>query len=266
MSVPLADLDRFAERVHVAERCVRAAVADTITFSNVDGPGNRFVVFLQGCNFDCIACHNPQTIPGHGELAETAAQRMSVDDVLAQIRRAAPFISGVTVSGGEATLQASFVFALFTAIKSNPALHHLTCLIDSNGNCPTATWDALAPVVDGVMVDLKALDPHVHLALTGQANDRVLASIRHLQGCGRLHEVRLLLVPGYNDDPEQVRQTARWLARIDPTMRVKLIGVRTHGTRPHDPPLHAADPATVARSADMLRAAGLDVHVVSDTT
>ena len=47
---------------------VTGFVADTISFSNVDGPGNRFVVFLQGCNFDCVACHNPQTIPGHQPL------------------------------------------------------------------------------------------------------------------------------------------------------------------------------------------------------
>ena len=76
-------------------------VADTITFSNVDGPGNRFVVFLQGCNFDCVACHNPQTIPGHASVDGHRARRMRVDEVVADIRRAAPFISGITVSGGE---------------------------------------------------------------------------------------------------------------------------------------------------------------------
>ena len=56
-------------------------VASTIAFSNVDGPGNRFVVFLQGCNFDCVACHNPQTIPGHAVDGDHAPLRMT-DEVI----------------------------------------------------------------------------------------------------------------------------------------------------------------------------------------
>ena len=78
-------------------------VASTIPFSSVDGPGNRFVVFLQGCNFDCVACHNPQTIDHTG--AGTEARPVTVAELLGEIRRAAPFIRGVTVSGGEATQQ-----------------------------------------------------------------------------------------------------------------------------------------------------------------
>ena len=93
----------------LADRQTRGLVSDTISFSNVDGPGNRFVVFLQGCNFDCIACHNPQTIPGHAFVEGHHPQRRSVDDVLVEIRRAAPFVRGVTVSGGEATQQPVFV-------------------------------------------------------------------------------------------------------------------------------------------------------------
>ena len=69
-------------------RRVRGLVAGTIPFSNVAGPGNRFVVFLQGCNFDCVACHNPQTIPGHGPEDGSGPQRLGVDEVLTQIRRA----------------------------------------------------------------------------------------------------------------------------------------------------------------------------------
>ena len=69
---------------------MRGLVAGTIPFSNVDGPGNRFVVFLQGCNFDCVACHNPQTIPGHASTGDHGPQRRSVDELLAAIRRAAP--------------------------------------------------------------------------------------------------------------------------------------------------------------------------------
>ena len=238
-------------------------VAGTITFSNVDGPGNRFVVFLQGCNFDCVACHNPQTIPGHAFEGDHAPTRQSVDDLLAAIRPAAPFLSGVTVSGGEATQQAAFVHALFTAIKADAVLQRLTCFVDSNGACSASTWTDLAPVMDGAMIDLKCLDPVIHQQMTGQPNDEVLASIRQLQAMGRLYEVRLLLVAGVNDDPALLRRTARWLAAIDPQMRLKLIGFRLHGARPHAPALVEPTPTALQAAADQLReAADFDICVI----
>jgi pyruvate formate lyase activating enzyme len=261
-------LDDAIERSAVArppahDRHCRALVAGTISFSNVDGPGNRFVVFLQGCNFDCIACHNPQTIPGNAVLDAHQPARLSVDDLIVQIRRAAPFISGITVSGGEATLHADFVHALCSAVKGNPALHRLTCFVDSNGACDGSVWDELEHVVDGVMVDLKCLDPDIHHALTGRSNEQTLASIRHLDALGRLYEVRLLLVAGVNDDPALIERTAHWLAAIDPSMRVKVIGFRRHGTRPHDPPLQEPTPESLGTAAEILRSvANLKVTVV----
>jgi pyruvate formate lyase activating enzyme len=239
----------------------RGLIADTVTFSCVDGPGNRFVVFMQGCNFDCIACHNPQTIAVlhdlHGALSR------SVDDVLADIRRAAPFLSGITVSGGEATLQADFVGALFAAVKADPALQRLTCFVDSNGAAPRTVWDDLLPVMDGAMIDLKCLDPDTHLAMTGQPNDQVLDTIRYLHTHGRLYEVRLLLLPGVNDDPALLASTAAWLAEVDPAMRVTLIGLRTHGVRPCDRPLvePTADQMEAYR-AILAGAAPFDLRVV----
>lgn len=208
----------------------RGQIADTVTFSCVDGPGNRFVVFLQGCNFDCVACHNPQTIaPCHdpeGALSRT------VDDVLADIRRAAPFLSGITVSGGEATQQPEFVRDLFAAVKADPDLAGLTCFVDSNGAAPREVWHDLLPVMDGAMIDLKCLDPDIHRLMTGSDNALVLETIHYLDAVDRLYEVRLLLVPGLNDDPALLRRTAAWLADIDPMLRVKLIGFRRHGVRP----------------------------------
>ena len=124
-------------------------------------------------------------------------------------------------------------------------------------------WDDLEHVVDGVMVDLKCFDADIHRTLTGQPNDRVLASIRHLAGLGRLYEVRLLLVAGLNDDPALIRATGQWLARVDPAMRVKVIGFRQHGTRPHDPPLQEPTPESLAEAAEILRSvADLQVTVV----
>ena len=134
-------------------------VTDTIEFSAVDGPGNRFVVFLQGCTFDCAACHNPYTIQpcidcgacvpacptgaitldlgriswdeqlcAGGDACLTAcphdstpkARSRTVAELMARIRLAAPFLTGITVSGGEATMQAGFVHALFAAVKGDP--------------------------------------------------------------------------------------------------------------------------------------------------
>jgi pyruvate formate lyase activating enzyme len=202
-------------------------VADTVRFSWVDGPGNRYVLFLQGCNFNCTACHNPHTIP----LATPRARLMTVAEVLADLRPLQQFLSGITVSGGEATIQHRFVHDYFLAVKSDAELAHLTTFIDTNGNAPPSTWDRLLPVTDGAMVDLKALDPDLHIALTDSANDEVLRSIRQLAAAGKLYEVRLLLVPGVNDSDDHLRRTADWLLSVDPSMRIKVIGFRGHGTR-----------------------------------
>jgi pyruvate formate lyase activating enzyme len=202
-------------------------LADTVRFSWVDGPGNRYVLFLQGCNFNCTACHNPHTIP----LATSRARLVSVAEVVAELRPIHRFLSGVTVSGGEATLQHRFVHDFFLAVRSDPELAHLTTFIDTNGSAPPSTWDRLLPVTDGAMVDLKALDPDLHIALSDSANDDVLRSIRQLAEAGKLYEVRLLLVPGVNDTDDQLRRTADWLLSVDPTMRIKVIGFRGHGVR-----------------------------------
>lgn len=247
---------------------VRGLIADTISFSNVDGPGNRFVVFLQGCNFDCIACHNPQTIPGQRSDDVDAPQRRTVGDIVGEIRRAAPFISGVTVSGGEATRQPRFVRALFTALRDDPALRHLTRFVDSNGACDLELWDRLLDdgLMDAAMIDLKCLDPATHEQITGRPNDQVLASIAHLADRGALHEVRLLLMSGLNDDPGLLSRTGRWLAEIDPTMRIKIIGFHEHGTRPHDPPIVEPGDEQLAHAAELLDAEGdFEITVVGSS-
>jgi pyruvate-formate lyase-activating enzyme len=254
MSATPADTGRPSdhEASGINARALTGFVADTISFSNVDGPGNRFVVFLQGCNFDCVACHNPQTIPGHEPLDGYHPQHRSVDDLLADIRRAAPFIRGVTASGGEATQQPEFLVALFTAINSDPDLAHLTCFVDSNGATTPDVWDRLAPVIDGAMIDLKCLDPAIHQQMTGEPNDLVLASIEHLAALGLLYETRLLVLAGVNDDDALLVRTAEWLAAIDSDMRVKLIGFRSHGARPHIPALVEPTHDALLHAADLL--------------
>lgn len=238
----------------------RALVADIVESSVVDGPGNRFVVFLQGCNFDCLACHNPHTI---SRLEHDGCRWMDVAELVERIRVAEPFISGVTVSGGEATVQWRFVADLFAALAADPQLAQLSRLVDTNGDAGSAAWDALVPVMHGAMVDLKAFHPDVHVFLTGRRNDRVLRSIEHLASVGGLHEVRLLLVPGVNDRPSDLAAAARWLLRIDPTMRVRVMGFRRAGTRAVAESFREAEPEDLDRAVGHLVAAGIHPGQIS---
>ena len=280
----------------------RGLVTDVIEFSAVDGPGNRFVVFLQGCTFDCLACHNPYTInpcldcgdcvvtcpsgalsvDGSGKVrwdaatctggdtclevcphdASPKARTLAVADLLDRIRPAAPFLSGITVSGGEATRQPAFVRDLFAAVRAE--FGRLTCFVDTNGDTEPATWDLLDPVMDAAMVDLKCLDDDLHRRLTGASNAPVLESIRLLADRGKLYEVRLLLMDGMNDSDDLLIRTGQWLADVDPGLRVKVIGYRAHGVRPSPVPLREPSPQRRAHYADLLRAVsgGFDLVVV----
>jgi pyruvate formate lyase activating enzyme len=208
-------------------RVLQCSAADVIPFSWVDGPGNRFVLFMQGCNFNCLACHNPHTIP----LTTPRATTLDLEQVLQQVRDAMPYISGVTVSGGEATVQHEFVREFFAAIKAAPDLAHLSTLIDSNGHATEQVWDQLAGVTDGVMVDLKALNDEQHWYLTDETNALVLRSIKHLYSRGMLHEVRLLLIPGENDSDSQLADIAAWLLTVGPDIQIRLNAYNSHGVR-----------------------------------
>jgi pyruvate-formate lyase-activating enzyme len=159
------------------------------------------------------------------------ARQVSVEDLLGQVRPIAPFLSGVTVSGGEATLQAPFVAAWFAALGADAATARLTHFVDSNGCADAATWDLLLPVTDGVMLDLKALDASTHLTLTGYSNAPVLVSLHRLASEGKLAEVRLLVVPGHNDSEDALRDTGDYLAEHAPGVPVRIIGFRPHGVR-----------------------------------
>jgi pyruvate-formate lyase-activating enzyme len=207
----------------------QALVADVVDASYVDGPGNRYVVFLQGCTFNCLTCHNPQTID---RRPSGGTRWIDVADLHADIASKASFLSGVTVSGGEATLQWTAVHELFERLAADPATARLTRLIDSNGDADPGVWHVLASSMHGAMIDLKALDPDVHHRLTGRPNTRVLAAIRQLASLDRLTEVRLLIVPGVNETPEQLAATARWLGKLDPAPQTVVQGFRLEGTRP----------------------------------
>lgn len=232
----------------------RALVADVVRSSCVDGPGNRYVVFLQGCTFNCVGCHNPHTIP---RTASGSSRWMTVDELVADIAADAPFLSGVTISGGEATLQWEAVHELFERLALDPATSRLTRLVDSNGDADPIVWSTLSTSMHGAMVDLKALDDAVHRRLTGRSNARVLASIVQLVRRHRLAEVRLLIVPGVNDSPSQLAATARWLGGLDVVPHVVVQGFRREGTRAAARAFEEATEADLDRVSAFLADQGL---------
>ncbi|CAM3464983.1 Pyruvate formate-lyase 1-activating enzyme [Parendozoicomonas haliclonae] len=150
------------------------------------------------------------------------AQDMSIDDLLQQMTTAAPFLTGVTVSGGESTMQLKFVRQLFAAIKAHPQLSHLTCLIDSNGYLSTNSWRAMLDEFDGAMIDLKAMNNELHQWLTGKGNQRVLDTIRFLDQHNKLTELRFLAIPEITDTPEELSAIQSFIKelRSDFTLKV----------------------------------------------
>lgn len=274
----------------------RGLVASSLRSSLVDGPGNRHVLFLQGCNFDCVACHNPSTIDVCDDCgicvsecpldalaivksrvvfqldlcdgcdicirvcpsnSTPMALETTVAEILDRLRADAPFLSGITVTGGEPTLQLDFLVDLFGAIKSDPALSGLTTLLDTNGTLAPDRWERLAPVLDGAMVDLKAGTSGLNRTLTGHDVGPVWESIRWLHERDLLAEVRLLVVEGVTDTEAELEAWAAFVMGVSPEIPVRLMAFRHEGTRPAAHAWPETSEATVARVRDHLTAAGL---------
>lgn len=169
------------------------------TFGLVDGPGIRYVIFLQGCRMRCQYCHNPET------WAMDAGEEQTAEEVFRKAYRYHNYWKkngGITVSGGEPLLQAGFVAELFTLAKEK-GIH---TVLDTAGN--PFTWEEpffgsfqrLMEVTDLVMLDMKELDARRHRDLTGQDNQNILDMADFLSDQGKEMWIRHVLVPGLTDD------------------------------------------------------------------
>jgi pyruvate formate lyase activating enzyme len=205
----------------------RALVNKILPFSSVDGPGNRTAIFLQGCNYNCLYCHNPETISRcmDSDPRMSKATYMTVEEVMTEVDKVRPFISGITVSGGECTLQKEFLVELFYQVHESK----LTAFVDTNGSIDFSKEEMLVNSIDMVMLDIKSFDEEEHRMLTGMSNDLVLKNAEYLTGLGKLHEIRTVIVPGLLDNHRNVREISGMISRLNPDIRYKLIKFRPLG-------------------------------------
>jgi pyruvate formate lyase activating enzyme len=243
-----------------------AFVNKIIPFSSVDGPGNRTSIFLQECNFNCLYCHNPETINkckncfkciekckvealkkvynrviwdsylclGCDECIKACVnsstpklKNMTSTDVVNEVKKYMSFIQGITISGGECTLNQEFLVEIFKNVKELG----LNCFVDSNGSLLFEEMKELTNVMDKVMLDIKAWDNDIHQMLTGKDNLNVLKNLRYLSKINKLYEIRTVVVPNILNDYETVDKVSKFIAENDKRIRYKLIKYRPLGVR-----------------------------------
>ncbi len=199
------------------------------SFGTVDGPGIRYVVFLQGCSLRCKYCHNPDTW-GVGGKEYTAEQ------VVTQALRYKNYFGekgGVTVTGGEPLLQIDFVIELFTLLKKQ-GIH--TC-VDTSGITFRASdkacvekYEKLLSVADLFLLDIKHIDEEKCKALTGHSNENTLAFARFLSERNKPTWIRQVLVPDLTDDEEDLKATRKFIDGLSSVERVEVLPYHTMGT------------------------------------
>ncbi len=223
-------------------------IHSTESFGTVDGPGVRFVVFLQGCPMRCQYCHNPDT------WQMNAGSVRSAQSLLQEYQRNAAFYSkgGITVTGGEALMQIDFVLELFQLAKKQN-IH--TCL-DTSGVTyhPGASsynekLDKLMAVTDLVLLDLKHMDPQGHKALTGHDNAGILAFARYLEEKQIPVWIRHVLVPGITDDEQLLTRLGTFLGSLSNIKALDVLPYHIMGVTKYQElgiayPLEGVEPAT----------------------
>lgn len=194
------------------------------TFGNVDGPGIRFILFLQGCTLRCKYCHNRDS------WNPNTGKEMTVDEVITEVLKYREFFDasggGITVSGGEPLMQLPFLIALFKACKA----HNIHTNIDTSGGIKLTSknsplLDELLTYTDLLMLDVKLMDPDGHKDLVGTPNDFILDFGRHVAKSQTPLWIRRVLVPGLTDDETDLMQTANYIKELNHLGQVDRIDV-----------------------------------------
>lgn len=195
------------------------------SFGTVDGPGIRYVVFMQGCPMRCLYCHNPDT----WEIG--AGKEITVDEILKEYNKNRDFYSkgGITVTGGEPLLQIDFLIELFKACKEQN-IH--TC-IDTSGITfnpqNTKKIDKLMSYTDLVMLDIKHIDNEEHQKLTGQSNKNILEFAKHLDTLEKPIWVRHIIVEGITDKLEELLNLGRFIGNLKHLAALDVLPYHTMG-------------------------------------
>jgi len=204
-------------------------VRKIIKFSSIDGPGNRTVIFLQGCNFNCSFCHNPETIKVFNSLnsEEAEVRLMSIYEILDTIDEYRGFIEGITISGGECTVQFDFLLSLVMALKRQK----YKVIIDTNGSLEISKFQQILHYVDQIIFDFKVFAENEHKKITGQSNRKVKRNIKIAGLNQQIYEIRTVIIPDLIDDLQNVKEISRFIAQVDKSIQLKLITYRQLGVR-----------------------------------
>lgn len=207
------------------ESILKGRIHSFETFGATDGPGIRFVVFMQGCPFKCKYCHNRDT------WDTTKGTEYSVDEVISKALRCKPYMDasengGITVSGGEPLLQAEFVTEIFEEAHK---LGISTCLDTSGLIAIDDNIKKLISVTDLVLLDIKHIDDEKCKELTGSSNENELKFARYLSENNVDMWIRQVLVPGYTDDEEDLKQTKTFIDSLNNVKKVEVLPYHNFG-------------------------------------
>ena len=204
------------------------------SLGTVDGPGVRFVVFVQGCPMRCAYCHNPDT------WEMNAGTPMEPSYIIEQYERNISFYKGggITVTGGEPLMQVDFLVELFTLAKEK-GIH--TC-IDTSGIAYKTTsnpeWlaklDKLMTLTDLVMLDIKHIDPEKHKELTSQPNEGILAFAKYLDKKNVDMWIRHVVVPGITDDETFLYQLGYFIGQLKNLKALDVLPYHTMGENKYE--------------------------------
>lgn len=208
---------------------VKGRIFDIQKFSVHDGPGIRTIIFFKGCVLRCRWCCNPEsqnyeieTMLVNGK-EKTIGRDVTVEEVLLEISQDRSFYrrsgGGVTLSGGEALCQPEFGEALLKGLKENG--YHTA--MESMGCAPAEVLERYLPNLDLYLMDIKHMNPEKHRAFTGRSNELMLENARRVAESDTELIIRVPVIPGFNDTPEEIRDIARFAAGLKGVEQLHLL-------------------------------------------
>lgn len=200
------------------------------TFSTLDGPGIRTVIFMQGCHLRCKYCQNPDT----WKIKDPSAKEYSVESLMKIIKANIPYFrasqGGITFSGGEPLLQHKFIKEVFIECKKE----EISTAFDSSLYVSSNNITALLPYTDLVLADIKQMDNEKSWYLTGAGNQLNLKNLQLINEHGVPMWIRYVVVPGLTDTARDIEKMAKFVAKLNTVERIDLLPYHSLGKHKWD--------------------------------